>query len=87
MFSESLIWSLACVTISVVLQVVEIISVPVSVWRRDRDAAALVYSSSLPVGVAGSHPSSRAALHDAHTIPTYKLSVCECWTPWEGTTM
>lgn len=77
MFSESLIWSLACVTISVVLQVVEIISLPVSAWWREQYAAALVYPSVLPLGVAGSCPSSRGALHDSHATPTYKLSVCQ----------
>lgn len=78
--SESLIWSLPCVTISVVLQVVEIIRVSVSVWWGDCCSAALVYSPVLPVGVADSCPSSRAAPHDVHTTHTYQLLVCESWT-------
>lgn len=76
MFSEPVIWSFPCVTISVVLQVVEIIGVPVSVWY----AAVLVCPSVLPVGVAASRPSSRAALHEAHTTHSYEFSLWESWT-------
>lgn len=43
-------------------------------------AAALVCSPVLPVGVAESRPSSRAAPHDVHTTHTYQLLVCESWT-------
>lgn len=76
MLSESVIWSFPCVTISVVLQVVEIIGVPVSVWY----AAVLVCPSVLPVGVAASCPSSRAAPHEAHTTHSYEFSLWESWT-------
>lgn len=67
-------------TISVVLQVVEIIRVSLSVRWSDCCAAALVYSPVLPVGVADSRPSSRAAPHDVHITHTYQLSACESWT-------
>lgn len=43
-------------------------------------AAALVYPAVLPVGVADSRLSSRAAPHDVHTTHTYQLLVCEAWT-------